>query len=151
MVLHASARPLHSDGRASGTTFLILTLLGYLMMIRQDVPLKGAVFWSVPLIIGTLLGARLGAMLLTARKLSLPVVYRPWETSLLLSAGIVLMFGGAFIPTGSVDPREQTWQYSALLPKLGPIAQSGADASLLLGWGLTAAGTLALWVLAFLP
>jgi RimJ/RimL family protein N-acetyltransferase len=137
----ADASPCASSGRPSGwagfwATFLILTVLGYLMMMRQAVPLTVPVFWSVPLIIGTLLSARIGAMLLTARQLRLPVVYRPWETGLLLSGGIVLLFGGAFIPPGSVYPREQSWQYSALLSKLGPIALSGVASSLLLGWGL---------------
>jgi hypothetical protein len=42
---------------------------------------------------------------------------------------------GVFLPVlGSIYPRQGTWRYRDLLPKLGPIAFAGASAVLIFAW-----------------
>lgn len=85
-----------------------------------------------------LFGVRTLAMLVTARMVGLPVWYRPWETGIVLSGLVGLVFGGIFPVPGSVYPRALRWRYRDLLPKLGPIAAVGAGELVSLGWVLWA-------------
>ncbi len=83
-----------------------------------------------------LFSVRIAAMLLTARVVKLPLRYRPWETGLLLSGLVGVLFGGIFLIPGSVYPRSLRWRYRELLPKLGPVAAMGAGELVSLGWVL---------------
>ena len=79
-------------------------------------------------------------MRLAARLQGLEVRHRAWESAFPLSIAIALVFG-VFLPVaGSVYPRQGTWRYRDLLPKLGPMAFAGASAVLVFAW--------AAWVLA---
>src|SRR3712207_663998 len=90
---------------------------------------------GVVLLVVTLLGLREVAMRLVAWLRGLPVRHRAWESAFPLSLGIALLLG-VYLPTpGSVYPRQGTWHYRDLLPKLGPIAFAGASAILLFAWG----------------
>jgi ribosomal protein S18 acetylase RimI-like enzyme len=91
-------------------------------------------------IVVALCGLREGAMRLAARLQGLEVRHRAWESAFPLSIAIALAFG-VFLPVlGSIYPRNGTWRYRDLLPKLGPMAFAGASAVLIFAW--------AAWVLA---
>jgi ribosomal protein S18 acetylase RimI-like enzyme len=91
-------------------------------------------------IVVALCGLREGAMRLAARLQGLEVRHRAWESAFPLSIAIALALG-MFLPVlGSIYPRQRTWRYRDLLPKLGPMAFAGASAVLIFAW--------AAWVLA---
>jgi len=100
--------------------------------------LGGFGFWAtilgVAVIVVALCGLREGAMRLAARLQGLEVRHRAWESAFPLSIAVALAFG-AFLPVlGSIYPRQRTWRYRDLLPKLGPMAFAGASAVLLFAW-----------------
>lgn len=64
-------------------------------------------------------------MLRAAREDGLSVVYRPWETALLLSGVVPLLFGGIFDVPGGVYPDQTIWRYGDLLPRIGRMAFAG--------------------------
>ncbi len=133
---HASSgRPRLSAGGLAGTT-LVLVLAGLLTAWRQGQGFSASTLWHLLLVAVGLMGLRMGAMTLAAAWLRLPVVYRPWETGLLLSAIVPLLSGGVFVAPGSLYPSPRDWSYQEWLPKLGPVALAGAGALLLGGWGL---------------
>ena len=85
-------------------------------------------------IVAALCGSREGAMRLAARLQGLEVRHRAWESAFPLSIAIALVFG-VFLPVlGSIYPRQRTWRYRDLLPKLGPMAFAGASAVLIFAW-----------------
>jgi ribosomal protein S18 acetylase RimI-like enzyme len=85
-------------------------------------------------IVVALCGLREGAMRLAARLQGLEVRHRAWESAFPLSIAIALAFG-VFLPVlGSIYPRNGTWRYGDLLPKLGPMAFAGASAVLIFAW-----------------
>ena len=85
-------------------------------------------------IVAALCGSREGAMRLAARLRGLEVRHRAWESAFPLSIAIALVFG-VFLPVlGSIYPRQRTWRYRDLLPKLGPMAFAGASAVLIFAW-----------------
>jgi len=132
-----SARPRLPAAGVAGTT-VTLVLLGLLMVWRQGQALSLSILWHLAVVVAGLVGLRLAAMALAARWLRLPVVYRPWETGLLLSAVIALANAGVFIAPGSLYPAQRAWSYREWLPKLGPVACAGALALLMAGWGMQA-------------
>src|SRR5215211_1012193 len=117
---------------------LVLLLVGWRGNWLEDfapATLVGAV-----VIVVTLLGLREGTMRLVAWLRGLPVRHRAWESAFPLSLGVALALG-VFLPApGSVYPRQGTWHYRDLLPKLGPMAFAGASAVLVFAWTV--------WVLA---
>jgi ribosomal protein S18 acetylase RimI-like enzyme len=85
-------------------------------------------------IVVALYGLREGAMRLSARLQGLEVRHRAWESAFPLSIALALALG-VFLPVlGSVYPRQGTWRYRDLLPKLGPMAFAGASAVLVFAW-----------------
>jgi ribosomal protein S18 acetylase RimI-like enzyme len=85
-------------------------------------------------IVVALCGWREGAMRLAARLQGLEVRHRAWESAFPLSIAIALALG-MFLPVlGSIYPRQRTWRYRDLLPKLGPMAFAGASAVLIFAW-----------------
>jgi ribosomal protein S18 acetylase RimI-like enzyme len=85
-------------------------------------------------IVVALCGLREGAMRLAARLQGLEVRHRAWESAFPLSIAIALALG-MFLPVlGSIYPRQRTWHYRDLLPKLGPMAFAGASAMLIFAW-----------------
>ncbi len=136
--LEALSRAPRLPAAAVAGTTVTLILLGLLMVWRQGQALTVSNLWHPAVVVVGLLGLRLGAMALAARRLGLPVLYRSWETGLLLSAFIALTSGGVFIAPGSLYPARRVWSYREWLPKLGPVALAGALALLLAGWGLQA-------------
>jgi ribosomal protein S18 acetylase RimI-like enzyme len=85
-------------------------------------------------IVVALCGLREGAMRLAARLQGLEVRHRAWESAFPLSIAIALALG-MFLPVlGSIYPRQRTWRYRDLLPKLGPMAFAGASAVLIFAW-----------------
>ena len=85
-------------------------------------------------IVAALCGSREGAMRLAARLQGLEVRHRAWESAFPLSVAIASAFG-VFLPVlGSIYPRQRTWRYRDLLPKLGPMAFAGASAVLIFAW-----------------
>ncbi len=85
-------------------------------------------------IVVALCGLREGAMRLAARLQGLEVRHRAWESAFPLSIAIALALG-MFLPVlGSIYPRQRTWRYRDLLPKLGPMAFAGASAMLIFAW-----------------
>ena len=82
----------------------------------------------------TLFGLREAAMRLAARWQGLSVRHRVWEAAFPLSAGVALLLGLFFPIPGSVYPQSLAWRYQNLLPRLGPIAFTGASAVLLFAW-----------------
>ena len=85
-------------------------------------------------IVVALYGLREGAMRLAARLQGLQVRHRAWESAFLLSIAIALALGVFFPVPGSIYPRQGTWRYRGLLPKLGPAAFAGASAVLIFAW-----------------
>jgi len=132
-----SGAPRLPTAGVAGTT-VTLVLLGLLMVWRMGQPLSLSNLWHPAVVVTGLLGLRLAAMALAARRLRLPVLYRPWETGLLLSAVIASANAGVFIAPGGLYPARRVWSYREWLPKLGPVACAGALALLLAGWGLQA-------------
>ncbi|SIQ40413.1 Acetyltransferase (GNAT) family protein [Alkalispirochaeta americana] len=104
--------------------------------------------WQLPLALSLVFGVRSGAMKLTARALGLSLRYRIWETGLVLSLIITVLFGGLFPTPGSHYPVETRWNYRSKLPRLAAVAFSGAFAVLALAWFLLACET---WGLAQSP
>ena len=96
--------------------------------------LEPATVLGAALAIVALFGLREAAMRLAARSQGLLVRHRVWEAAFPLSAGVALMLGLFFPTPGSVYPRDDTWRYRNLLPKLGPIAFAGALAVLVFAW-----------------
>jgi hypothetical protein len=70
-----------------------------------------------------------------ARRQKMSVRYRAWESGFPLSLLIALAFGGQYPVLGSLYPTTDRWRYRDLLPKLGPVALSGALPALALTWG----------------
>jgi ribosomal protein S18 acetylase RimI-like enzyme len=85
-------------------------------------------------IVVALYGLREGAMRLAARLQGLSVRHRAWESAFPLSIAIALAAGVFFPVPGSMYPRQGTWRYRDLLPKLGPMAFAGASAVLIFAW-----------------
>jgi ribosomal protein S18 acetylase RimI-like enzyme len=85
-------------------------------------------------ILVALYGLRNGAMRLAARLRGLSVRHRAWESAFPLSIAIALAAGVFFPVPGSIYPRQGTWRYRDLLPKLGPMAFAGASAVLVFAW-----------------
>ena len=126
-------------------TIILQSIFGFIMTARWDQPLTLPVLWQIPLVLSLLLGFRLWAMFGTARKEGLSVVYRPWETGLLLSGIIPLLFGGIFVIPGGVYPDRTIWRYGEELPRIGRMAFAGTwpvVLGALLLHGLTALMTL---------
>ncbi|TVR89316.1 MAG: GNAT family N-acetyltransferase [Spirochaetaceae bacterium] len=124
---------------AVAATLLLHTLFMYLLPVRQGTGLAPDYLWSVPAALGLMFGLRFGAMWAAAAALRLRLQYRAWETGLLIVAVVSTLFGGIFFAPGGLYPDRSTYRYSELLPKLGPIACSGAAVLLALGWALWAA------------
>jgi L-amino acid N-acyltransferase YncA len=140
--------PRHTRAGQTGAwvaTLLANTAILTLMTIRTSGPASlsagriGALLFAVAL----LLSVRTAAMLLTARAVGLVMVYRPWETGVMLSAIVSGIFGGIVPAWGSVYPVEPRWRYRDQLPRLGPIAAVGAGELISLAWILWA---LVLWL-----
>ena len=127
---------LHRSIAGMAGTTLILVLAGLLMAWRQGQAVTLTTLWHLVVVAVGLMGARMGAMVLTARWYPLPVLYRPWETGLLLTVLVPLLSGGVFVAPGGMYPLSRVWSYREWLPKLGPVAVAGAGALLLAGWGL---------------
>lgn len=127
----------HSSGFAgfAATVLLHSLFLGGVQLRYTDSSLT-TLLWQAPLVLTVLLGLRLWAMSTAARVVRLPVQYRIWESGLLLTGAVSLLFGGFFFAPGSLYPREQQWRLRDKLPQLGPIAYAGALSMLVLGWGL---------------
>jgi ribosomal protein S18 acetylase RimI-like enzyme len=85
-------------------------------------------------IVVALYGLREGAMRLAARMQGLEVHHRAWESAFPLSIMIALALGVFFPVPGSVYPRQGTWRYRDLLPKLGSVAFAGASAVVAFAW-----------------
>ena len=85
-------------------------------------------------IVVALYGLREGAMRLAARLQGLSVRHRAWESAFPLSIAIALAAGVFFPIPGSIYPRQGTWRYRDLLPKLGLMAFAGASAVLIFAW-----------------
>jgi ribosomal protein S18 acetylase RimI-like enzyme len=90
--------------------------------------------FGVVVIVVALYGVREGAMRLAARLQGLSVRHRAWESAFPLSIAITLALGVFFPVPGSNYPRQGTWRYRDLLPKLGPMAFAGASAVLVFAW-----------------
>ena len=89
---------------------------------------------SAVVIVVALYGLREGAMWLAARLQGLSVRHRAWEAAFPLSIATALALGVFFPVPGSIYPRQGTWRYRDLLPKLGPMAFAGALAVLIFAW-----------------
>ena len=89
---------------------------------------------STVIIVVALYGLREGTMRLAARLQGLSMRHRAWESAFPLSIAIALAAGVFFPVPGSIYPRQGTWRYRDLLPKLGPIAFAGASAVLIFAW-----------------
>jgi L-amino acid N-acyltransferase YncA len=106
----------------------------------------------VPLCLLLFLGARSLAMLGAAKAQGLALRYRAWESGFPLGVVIALALSGLYPNPGSFYPATDEWRYREWLPKLGPVALAGVLPTLLINWGLWAAGrfgdlspNLALW------
>lgn len=120
----APAKNLHWLAGLS-VTILLQSVFGVIMTVRWGQPLTLSILWQIPLVLTLLLGGRLWRMFRAARGDGLSVVYRPWETGLLLSGTIPLLFGGIFVVPGGVYPDQTIWRYRELLPRIGKMAFAG--------------------------
>ena len=112
---------------------LVLSLAGWRGGWLGGVGLWASILGAL-LIVVALCGLREGAMRLAARLQGLEVRHRAWESAFPLSIAIALA-SGVFLPVlGSIYPRQRTWRYRDLLPKLGPMAFAGASAVLIFAW-----------------
>ena len=119
---------------------LVIAVLFALQRVRVGAggELHMSMLWQMPLAIALVFGVRSVAMKLAGRAVGLDLRYRIWETGLILSALITLVFGGVFPSTGSHYPREVRWSYRSELPRLGRVGFAGAFSLLVLGWLLFA-------------
>jgi GNAT superfamily N-acetyltransferase len=136
-------------------TLLGNILIGYLALGRLAA-FRYRPEWLValPLTVLVLLGARFGAMWLTARHREVTLHYRPWESGFPLGIVLSLAFGAFYPSPGSLYPPGNDWRYRDWLPDLGPMALSGASAVLtltLLTAGTIAVGGPAEWVVWLVP
>lgn len=97
-----------------------------------------AIWTTVLISLGLLLAVRDLSTLAVSRILKLPLQYRLWETGLILSAGIALIFRGQFISAGSFYPTRKEWRYKDERPRLGKIALVSNLTTLVLLYGLLA-------------
>lgn len=97
--------------KPQGFWVFVLTLMlfvGFLM--RQTLPLTletvGGVFGGLVLISVI----RYGPMVWTSRWLKYPLVYKGWETSVLLTAFVMWVMGGIFYAPGGLYPDKKNWR-----------------------------------------
>jgi len=120
-------KPVRETGWLSGlaVTMGLHCLYGYLAMIRQGQSLFPGLIWQIPLAAFLIPGIRFFVMKTAATKGGVPLVYRPWETGLLLSGAIALLPGGIFVVPGNLYPERRIWNYRDALPELGRVAFAG--------------------------
>jgi hypothetical protein len=100
--------------------------------------IDGTAYFAIPSSVLLLFGFRWLAMKLAARAQGLRTRYRAWETGLLVTFVIALVFGGQFPVPGNIYPTSNDWSYRQLLPKLSQMALAGIVAVLLLLFSINA-------------
>ncbi|GAB6089220.1 GNAT family N-acetyltransferase [Spirochaeta dissipatitropha] len=115
-------------------TVILHSLFAFIMQLRWGGSIATGQLWQVPLVILAIFGLRLAAMKAAARGTGIKLHYRVWESGMLLSGLIALVFGGFYTAPGSLYPPERSWSYREQLNKLGPVAFAGALSLLLAGW-----------------
>jgi GNAT superfamily N-acetyltransferase len=133
-------------------TWLVQTLIALLALWRGN-DLSPLSLIAVPLLLLVFFGARTLAMRRAAAAQGLEVRYRAWETAMLVSLLIGVLFSSVFPAPGSLYPTANRDSYRKLLPKLGPMALAGVLPTLVLlgiAWALDQfagrAGALGPWV-----
>ena len=119
---------------------LVIAALFALQRVRVGAggELHVSMLWQMPLAIALVFGVRSAAMKLAGGAVGLDLRYRVWETGLILSALITVVFGGVFPSTGSHYQRAVRWSYRSELTRLGRVGFAGAFSVLVLGWLLFA-------------
>jgi GNAT superfamily N-acetyltransferase len=131
----AASAPAPGPGLGAFAIGLVLHALVVLLMLARlgdlgDAAAIGRVLFGL----AAVLVVRTAAQALAGRAAGLELRYRPWETGLLLAAGIAAAFGGPMVAPGGLYPRARTWSPRALAPALARVAFAGAGAVLVLGW-----------------
>lgn len=100
---------------------------------KIQAPLAPSVLLAGAAVVLIFVAVRMAAQWLTARRLSLSLVFRPWDAGLLLATILAALFS-AFIPAfaGSVYVREDKFNYSRARPKMGKIMLAAVTVSLAL-------------------
>lgn len=117
-----------SPGRQWWGTVAMNSLLWLLMIWRNggfaSVNLRAWFGLSLATLI--LYGLRYLGMRAAAGLLGLRSRFRAWESGFPLSALIALVLGGNYPIPGNLYPREKDLSYRSVLPKMGPVALTGA-------------------------
>ena len=79
-------------------------------LLRQSVPLDIQTLGSVGIGLFLLTLMRFGPIYWMAKRLDYPLVYKGWETSLLLSAFVLWVTGGIFYAPGGLYPDKPGWR-----------------------------------------
>ena len=89
-----------------------------LLTLRQGWGFNVHILWQAPLVSLVLFGLKFIPMRLAAKRLQFPVVYRYWETGMILAALITLLFSGVFISFGGLYPNQAVWREDKQRQKL---------------------------------
>ncbi|TVP94907.1 MAG: GNAT family N-acetyltransferase [Acholeplasmatales bacterium] len=89
---------------------LFHAVLIVLLMLRQGWRLHVHIIWLAPVIAALLFALKFGPMLLAARRLKFKVVYRYWESGMILATAITLFFSGVFVTFGGLYPNKAVWR-----------------------------------------
>jgi len=117
-------------------TLILNALIGFLAVWRAwGFGLRGiSALWMIPLVILYLIEFRTLLMALTARKHSLNLRFRMWESGSILATLLALAFGFYLPVPGSLYPRKDIWHQQELAPQYGRIAFSGVLPALIFSW-----------------
>jgi hypothetical protein len=115
-------------------TVVLHALLGLLVLWRGAGfrHMDPAAVVAVPVLCLLFFAARWWAMRAAAAARGLPVRFRPWETGVLVSVVVALVFGFFFPVPGGAYPRSPDRRYRDALPALGPAAVAGVAPALVL-------------------
>lgn len=115
-------------------TVILHSLFAFIMQLRWGGSFEAAQLWQIPLVILAVFGLRLAAMKAASRGTGIRLHYRVWESGMLVSGLLAIVFGGFYTAPGSLYPAEQEWSYRDYRNKLGPVAFAGAISLVLAGW-----------------
>ncbi len=117
-----------------GATSLLHAVFAYLLVLRTGGSLTAEVVVTFLVLIPALFGIRLFAMKLAASMKGLAIEYRPWDSGMLLSLVVHVLFGGIMPAPGTLYPKDQVYRYRDEIPRLGVMAFAGVAELLGTGW-----------------